>query len=275
MQTPYDTRLPPHLARPQAGDRGVRARLRAGLLRDDLRGHRRRRPQRDRRLRRVPHALPALVVRHGLRGAAQGLRLRPLEDLRDGHQQRPVLRLPDAVESHGRSEARDESRLRPLRFLQEQRLLRPHQPQDDGRDRQPRRAHPLLRRELRRGRGRGVRGPLHVDRRPHRHPLRRHPPPRPVHPLRLQARRPGARRPGFHALQVQGLHGRVHQPPRRPPRRGGRPPQAGRADRPQLPRTPREGRPALPRRTRPPQELAARRPLDHPGRGLLLSRRRA
>ena len=78
----------------------------------------------------------------------------------------------------GRSEAGDGPRLRALRLLQEQRLLRPHQPQDDGRDGQPRRAHPPLRREVRRGRGRDVRRPLHVDRRPDRRPLGRHQAPR-------------------------------------------------------------------------------------------------
>src|SRR5262249_11134754 len=46
---------------------------------------------------KIPDAGPALVVRDGLRGAAQGLRLRVVQDLRDGHQQRPVLRLPDVV----------------------------------------------------------------------------------------------------------------------------------------------------------------------------------
>ena len=84
----------------------------------------------------------------------EGLRVRPVEDLRDGHQQRPVLRLPDALQSHRRSEAGHGPRLRPLRFLQEQRLLRAHQPQDDGRNGQSRRPRPPLCREARRGRGR-------------------------------------------------------------------------------------------------------------------------
>ena len=35
---------------------------------------------------------------HGLRAARQGLPSRAAEDLRDGDQQRPVLRLPDEVE---------------------------------------------------------------------------------------------------------------------------------------------------------------------------------
>src|SRR5205085_2016273 len=61
-------RTPP---RPEGRDRGVRPRVRARLLRDHLRGHRRRRPQRDRRLRRVPDPVPALVVRHAVRGAQQ------------------------------------------------------------------------------------------------------------------------------------------------------------------------------------------------------------
>ena len=184
---PYNTNLPPDLRASQGGDRGLCARLRPGFLRDDLRGHRRRRPQRDRGLRRLPDALPALVVRHVLRGAAQGLRLRAVEDLRDGHQQRSVLRLPDAQQPYRRSEAGDGPRLRALRFLQEQRLLRPHQPQDDGRDGQPRRPHPPLCREVRRGRGRDVRGPLHVDRRPDRRPFDGHPPPRAGVALRLHA----------------------------------------------------------------------------------------
>ena len=62
----------------------------------DLRGPRLRRDQRDRRLRRLPDPLPALAVRHGVRAALQGLPLRAPEDLRDGHQQRPLLRLPAA-----------------------------------------------------------------------------------------------------------------------------------------------------------------------------------
>src|SRR5947209_4033219 len=62
-------------AHPEARDRGVCSGLRPGLLRDDLRGHRRRGPQRSGGLRRLPHALSALVVRHVLRGAEEGLRL--------------------------------------------------------------------------------------------------------------------------------------------------------------------------------------------------------
>ena len=43
----------------------------------------------------------------------------------------------------GRSEAGHGPRLRALRLLQEQHLLQPHQPQDDGRDGQPRQPHPV------------------------------------------------------------------------------------------------------------------------------------
>ena len=45
------------------------------------------------------------------------------QDLRDGHQQRPLLRLPARVQRRGRPEAGDGPRLRPLRLLQEQLLL--------------------------------------------------------------------------------------------------------------------------------------------------------
>ena len=43
-----------------------------------------------------PTRYPALALRHGVRAAAEELRLRPVEDLRDGDQQRPLLRLPAA-----------------------------------------------------------------------------------------------------------------------------------------------------------------------------------
>ena len=55
----------------------------------DLRDPRLRRDQRGRGLRRLPDPLPALALRHGVRAAHQGLRVRALEDLRDGHQQQP------------------------------------------------------------------------------------------------------------------------------------------------------------------------------------------
>src|SRR5579871_6893642 len=54
------------------------------------------------------------------------------------------------------------ARLRPLRLLQEQRLLRAHQSQNDGRDGQPWRPHSALRGEVRRGRGRDRHRPVHV-----------------------------------------------------------------------------------------------------------------
>ena len=140
-----------HRARPAgrpprapARDRGARARLRPRLLRHDLRGPRLRRALRDRRPGRVPDPLPALAVRHGVRAALQGLSLRAPEDLRDGHQQRPLLRLPAALQPVGRPEARHGPRLRPQRLLQEQHLVQPDQPQDDGRDGQPRQPHPLV-----------------------------------------------------------------------------------------------------------------------------------
>ena len=62
----------------QRGDRELRARVRPRLLRDDLRGARLRRDEQGRRLRRVPDPLPALAVRHGVRAAHQGLRVRAL-----------------------------------------------------------------------------------------------------------------------------------------------------------------------------------------------------
>ena len=73
---------------------------------------------------------------------SKGYRLRAAKDLRAGDQQQSVLRLPDEVQLAGRSKAGDVPRLRALRLLQEQRLLQPDQPQDDGRDGQPRQPHP-------------------------------------------------------------------------------------------------------------------------------------
>ena len=52
-----------------------------------------------------------------------------------------------------------------------------------------------------------LRRPLHVDRRPDRHPLDRHPPPRGGVALRLHAGAGGRRGRQGDALQEQGLHG--------------------------------------------------------------------
>src|SRR5256885_12703298 len=52
--------------------------------------YRRRRPERDRGLRRLPDALPALIVRDAVPGAEEGLRLRAVEDLRDRSEERRV-----------------------------------------------------------------------------------------------------------------------------------------------------------------------------------------
>ena len=77
--------------------------------------------------------------------------------------------------------------------------------------------------EVRRGRGRGVHGPLHVDRRSDRRAFGGHPPPRAGVALRFHAGIRGGRRRSGDAVQVQGLHGRLHQPARRAQeRRGGR-----------------------------------------------------
>ena len=167
----------------------------ARLLRHDLRGARLRRALRDRRPRRVPDPVPALAVRHGVPAALQGLSLRAPEDLRDGHQQRPLLRLPAAVQPVGRPEARHGPRLRPQRLLQEQHLLQPHQPQDDGRDGQPRQPDPVVHGAVRRGRGRELHRQLPVAREPDRHPLDRHQAPRGAQrpaPVRRATRRPDA-----------------------------------------------------------------------------------
>ena len=51
----------------------------------------------------------------------------------------------------GRPEAGDGPRLRPQRLLQEQHLVQPDQPQDDGRDGQPRQPDPLVHGAVRRG----------------------------------------------------------------------------------------------------------------------------
>ena len=53
----------------QERDRGLRRELRPRLLPDHLRGARLQDDERGRRLRRLPDALPALALRHGLRAA--------------------------------------------------------------------------------------------------------------------------------------------------------------------------------------------------------------
>ena len=190
MSTVNVHNLPPTSARCSSRP-SARARLRAGLLRHDLRGPRLRRDLRDRRPGRVPHPLSALAVRHGVPAALQGLSLRAPEDLRDGHQQRPVLRLSAALQPDGRPEARHGPRLRPQRLLQEQHLVQPDQPQDDGRDGQPRQAHPLVHGAVRRGDRRELHRQLPVAREPDRHLFAAHQAARRAQPLRLRRRRRG------------------------------------------------------------------------------------
>ncbi len=133
-------------------------------------------------------------------------------------------------------------------------------------------AHPPLRREVRRGRSRDLPRPLHVDRRPDRHPLDRHPPPRGGVALRLhaqgrrgkQGRRASRARTTWTITSTRaGAEG------------GGRGAQeAARTGGPQLPGAARKGRAAVPDRACPAQAVAARHAVDHPRRGLLLLPRR-
>ncbi len=57
---------------PQARSRATPASYGLDFFDTDLRGARLRRAERGRRLRRLPHPLPALAVRHGVRAALQG-----------------------------------------------------------------------------------------------------------------------------------------------------------------------------------------------------------
>ena len=86
-----------------------------------------------------PGALSALAIRSRVRRIDEELLVRSVEDLRDGHQHRPVLRLPAECERDHRPEAGDRPRLRALRLLQEQRLVLEDQSQDARPDGQPRR----------------------------------------------------------------------------------------------------------------------------------------
>ena len=91
----------------------VRARFLSGRVRDaELRPD-----ERDRRIRRFSQPLPALALRHGVRALEQEPRVRPLEDLRDGHQQQPIVRVPARGQQPDRPEARHVPRLRPRRFF--------------------------------------------------------------------------------------------------------------------------------------------------------------
>src|SRR5947207_1941284 len=62
-----------------------------------------------------------------------------------------------------RSEAGNGPCLWPLRLFQEQCLFRPHQPQDDERNGEPRQPGARLRGKTRRGRGRTLHRPVPVD----------------------------------------------------------------------------------------------------------------
>ena len=77
------------------------------------------------------------------------------------------------------------------------------------------------------------------------------------------------------AVQVQGLHGRLHQPARGAQGGGGRTPKEDGTGRAQLPGAAGEGRAAVPHRPRPAQGLAARRAGNRPRRGVLFRAARA
>ena len=103
-------------AHPREG-RGVRAELLPARVRDL-------RPQPDARVHGVlghAVALPALVVRQGLREAEDALRLRRLRPaLRDGDQLEPRSGVPDARQLAAAADPDHRARLRPQRLLQEQ-----------------------------------------------------------------------------------------------------------------------------------------------------------
>ena len=145
----------------------------------------------------------------GVRAAPQAAPLRPGPHLRDGHQQRPLLRLPAGVQPAGRPEAGDRPRLRPQRLLQEQPVVQPDQPQDDGRDGQPRHPRPQAHREARVRHGREVAGRLPEPRAPDR-------PAQHVHAAAARSTPPKQadqpRGAAADEVQGQGLPGPLDQP---------------------------------------------------------------
>ena len=260
--------LSPDLERWRHEIEGVRPPVRPRLLRRRLRSPRLRPAQRGRRLRRLPHPLSPLAVRDGLRGAGQDLHLRPVEDLRAGHQQQPRLRVPHEGQRRRRAEGGDGPRVRPRRLLQEQPVVRQDEPPDDRRHGQPRHPRAVLHRPPRRG----DRGELHrrlpVPREPHRLPRRLHREAG-AEGARVRAARGGRAGGEGPAPPQQGLHGAVHQPARVPGGAegadgGAREAQEARA------RGAAAGHPAVPDRTRTARELGARHPRHRAAGGLLL-----
>src|SRR4051794_17050692 len=98
--------LPRRTARREKEDPRAGALVRARFLPRHLRDVRLRADEPDRCIRWISAAVSALAVRIGIRRPAQASPLRPRSHLRDGDQQRPVLRLFAGIESARRSEAR-------------------------------------------------------------------------------------------------------------------------------------------------------------------------
>ena len=228
------------------------------------------RMQRGRGLRRLSRPLPALAVRDGVRASHEEPHLRALEDLRDGHQQRP---LPTRTCSRAtrwwtRSWSWPTSRAR--RLLQEQLLASPSTNRkmiDEMANHATR-----VRRHMERLGVDKVESFIDaclslenlID---------------PMSPFIVRKQRRASRRrrrtqrethPKMSALAGQGLHGRVHQPAR--VHRGSRRSSwSGDSDKPRR-------FPASPSATcccsccehAPLDALAARHARDHPRRGLLL-----
>ena len=128
-------------------------------------------------------------VRHGVRGAPKGYDygLQKIYEMVINND--PCYAYLMQSQRARRSEAGDGPRLRPLRFLQEQRLVLPHQPQDDGRDGQPRQPHPPLHGALWRRRGRRRSSTAAWHRGPDRHPFAVHQASRRATALRLRPSR--------------------------------------------------------------------------------------
>ena len=108
----------------------------------------------------------------GVRAPVEVVRVRPLQDLRDGHQQRPLLRVPPRGQLARRPEDGHGPRLRAQRLLQEQLLLLAHQPPDDRRHGEPRHARAPPRRAHRDRQGGELRRRVPLARQPHRAALR-------------------------------------------------------------------------------------------------------
>src|ERR1041385_4415284 len=132
----------------QPRNRTARAGVRPGFLRNHFRDAGFRRDEHGRRLRWVSESLSPLEIRHGIRASEQELRLWPAQNLRNGHQQRPVLCVSPGGQSSRRSKDRHGACLWALRFLQEQHLVLEDESQNDGHNGESRHEGPQVHRQV-------------------------------------------------------------------------------------------------------------------------------